>query len=108
MNILNGIIFVFTGAIILLVQADVVALSFNWAWPSLLALYGLYLILSSQRKIVEKSVSRKAAKHEAKLEKKLEKEHIKEKKVLEEKIQEKDKLVEEAEEVIDDMVNPKL
>jgi len=108
MNIINGIIFALTGCIILLTQADIITLGFAWAWPTLLLLYGLYLILSSQRKMVEKSVNKKAAKHEAKLEKKLEKAHNKEKKVLEKEIEHKDQLVEEAEEVIDDMVNPKL
>jgi len=104
----NGIVFLITGALILLVQANVLTLGFWWAWPSLLVLYGLYLILSSQRKMVEKSEKRKAAKHEAKLEKKLEKEHTKEKKVLEEEIHKKEEKVQEAEGVIDDMINPKM
>jgi|GEM_PF-3330015 len=107
MNIVNGILFILTGAIILLAQSGVVTLGFAWAWPTLLLLYGLYLVLSSQRKLVEKSVNKKAAKHEAKLERKLEKEHGKEKEMLKSEIEEKSKMIEDAEEVIDDMINPK-
>jgi len=97
MNIIHGILFALTGSLILLSQASIISLGFAWAWPTLLILYGFYLILSSQRKMVEKHEQKKAAKHEARMEKKLEKKHTKEKSELEKTIEKKDKILEEAE-----------
>ncbi len=96
-----------TGIVILLVQANLITLILPLVWPILLILIGLYVVLSSQRQMVEKKMKKKAIKHEEKLEKKLEKEHNKETSKLEKELDNKDAVLEEQETVIDDMVNPK-
>ncbi len=85
MKIIYGLLFMVTGVVILLVQSGLITLMWPFIWPILLILFGLYIVLTSQRKIVEQRMQKKAAKNEAKLEKKHQKETSKLEKVVEKK-----------------------
>lgn len=94
MNFLNGLIFIAAGFVILLAQTGLIDLVLPFIWPILMVLYGFYLILTSQRRVVAKHEHKKAMKHEAKMEKKISKEHQKEKRKLERELDDKNRIIE--------------
>ena len=109
-NILWGIILISIAVGSLLESFGLVTVLGDWSfvWSILVLLIGLLLILRAQGKMAADKTQRKSEKEQDRVKRKLASEHKAKEKVLEKQLADKDRVVHQQEEVIDDMINPKI
>jgi len=109
-NILWGVLLIGIAVGSLLESFGLVTVLGGWSfvWSVLVLLIGLLLILRAQGKMARATTERKAKKEQERVKKELAEKHDAEENKLKKEIEAKDRVVHEQEEVIDDMVNPKV
>ena len=109
-NILWGVILICIAVGSLLESLGLVVVLGSWSsvWSVLVLLIGLLLILRTQGKMATSKTQRKAEKEQDRIKRELASEHDKKEEELKKQLVEKEKVVHQQEEVIDDMINPKI
>jgi ABC-type nickel/cobalt efflux system permease component RcnA len=106
----TGLLLMIVGVLMVLDVLNVLSLSnwFEYMWALLVFLIGFEILLSAQRKATKRKIEKRINKEKVKLEKELEEKHAEDTKNLEIELKKKELVMEEQEEVIDDMINPKI
>ena len=105
-----GLLLMFIAVLMLLDQLNVLALSgwFEYLWIALVFLIGFEMLLSQQRVAAERKVEKRKNKEQEKMKKELSHDHMKSQQELKQELKKKEAVVNEQEEIIDDMINPKI
>lgn len=108
-TIVFGLLLMFIAVLMLLDAFNVLELGAwtNVVWAVLVLLVGLEMILSEQRRAVEKKVRKKVDQEKDQIKKEMSHKHMKSQRELQEEIHKKDDVIKEQEEVIEDVIKPK-
>lgn len=108
-NTILGFLIIIIGAMSTLEQLGLIEIlgRLTFLYAIALTLVGLLLVLRAQGKMAAEKAERKAVREQEKVTKRLAAEHEAKEKELQKELVEKQHQVDEQEEVIDDMINPK-
>jgi len=109
-NTILGFLIIVIGSMSVLEQLGLIEVlgKLTFLYATALTLIGLLLILRAQGKMASDKAEKKAQKEQEKVKNQLAAEHEAKEKELEQQLEEKTKVVDKQEEVIDDMINPKI
>lgn len=104
-----GLLLIFIAVLMLLDAFNVLELGAwtNIVWAALVLLVGLEMILSEQRRAVEKKVRKKVDQEKDEIKKEMSHKHMKAQRELQEELHKKEDVIKEQEGVIDDVIKPK-